>query len=81
MKSKGKKKTKQKGKTFAECYKLLPNHIKKLVRLEIMDILEVKTIAAFYYHLYGKTKNSSIQIKEIEKIFNKYHIYNIWDNE
>lgn len=50
----------------------------KIVRKEIMEALNVKTSQSFRNRLKGNTVPTVIEKENIEKIFNKYGVTDIW---
>lgn len=51
------------------------------VRTELMGALEITTLQAFRNRLNGEVEPKTSEVLEIERVFNKYGIKEIWDKK
>lgn len=64
--------------SFLRGYKQLPLEHATIVKNEIMKALGVKTRVSWYQRLYGNIEPKVSEAADIEMIFEKYGIKNIW---
>lgn len=64
--------------SFRKGFDKVPGGIQPKVKAEIMEFLNIKTLAAWLARLNGKVEHKASEKEGIEKIFRNHKVTNIW---